>query len=659
MNFVFPQFLWALSVLAIPIIIHLFNFRKTTRIYFSNTRFLKQVKEETTQKRKLKQYLILASRLLFLLFLVLAFAQPFLPAQDQMTSGKNMVLYLDNSYSMSAQVEDKVRALDAGIGFVREIVNLFPADTRYQYITNDFAPYSNTFKSKTEIEDLLAQTRLSPVSRSFVEVKRRMGDLTGKDIFWISDFQKSTFQQEGLQADSANQWHLVPLSFNQSTNVFVDTVYLENPFSIGGEKNSIKLRLKNTGLIRKEGLITKLSINGIQSATAALDIEPNSVAETSFDLSSGMSGLNEAAISFSDFPVSFDNEFYLTLNFSSKIKVVEVKGKTTSNYVQRVYGNSNLFSFRSFDESNIDYSVLSLADLVVVNGLNKIDQGLSATLASRGEHLQLLLISGAEPDAASYNTILRYPFLTRIDNKEQVELDKPDFQNPFFANVFEEKSIILAMPKASKLLDWGDDRSAILKFKNGQPFLSRNKNAFIIACPIEKVFTDFYNQALFVPVMYRIAASGKRNENKTYYQTSESVITLRADSLLGEEPVRLIGQQEIVPAQRKMNDQLIMEIPKFAITPGFYNAIFQRDTLDLLAFNLDKAESVLDQYKGEEVKELLGGTENISLFQASSVEAFSDAIKERYLGTPLWKYAIVLALLFLLAEVLLIRFWKN
>ena len=658
MNFVFPQFLWALSAFCIPIIIHLFNFRKTTRVYFSNTRFLKQVKEETTQKRKLKQYLILASRLLFLLFLVLAFAQPFLPAREQMTTGKNMVIYLDNSYSMSAQMEEKVRALDAGIGFAKEIVNLFPADTRYKFITNDFAPFSNTFKSQTEIDDLLTQTRLSPVSRSFDEVKSRMGNLTGSDIFWISDFQKSTFSHS-QQVDSTNQWHMIPLTFNQSANVFVDTVYLENPFSIGGEKNSIKLKLKNTGLVKKEGLITKLSINGIQSATAAVDVEPNSVVETSFDLSSGLTGLNEAVISFSDFPVSFDNEFFLTLNFSNKIKVVEIKSKTTSNFVQRVYGNGNLFTFKSFDKDNVDYSVLSQADLVVVNGLNKIDAGLSASLASKGEHLQVLLISGAEPDIVSYKNIVRLALLKDEASKEQVELDKPDFQNPFFANVFEEKSVTLAMPKASRVLNWGNDRSAILKFKNGQPFLSRNGNVFIMACPLEKEFTDFYNQALFVPVMYRIAASGKRNENRAYYQTSESLITLRADSLLGEEPVRLIGKQEIVPAQRKMNDQLIMEIPKFAITPGFYNAIFQRDTLDLLAFNLDKAESILDQHKGEEVKELLGGGNNISLFQASSMETFSNDIKKRYLGTPLWKYAIVLALLFLLAEVLLIRFWKN
>src|SRR5882724_9371738 len=99
MSFGYPSFLWALLSLAIPIIIHLFNFRKTIRIYFSNTRFLKQVKEETTQKRRLKQFLVLTSRLLFLFFLVIAFAQPFLPAREQMASQRNIVIYLDNSLS--------------------------------------------------------------------------------------------------------------------------------------------------------------------------------------------------------------------------------------------------------------------------------------------------------------------------------------------------------------------------------------------------------------------------------------------------------------------------------------------------------------------------------------------------------------------------------
>src|SRR5688572_10062770 len=126
MTFLYPSFLWALAALSIPVLIHLFNFRKTTRIYFSNTRFLKLVKEVTTAKRRLKHYLILASRLLFLFFLILAFAQPLIPAREQMANNRSILLYVDNSQSMSAQLADKTRGLDAALSFAQNIVELFP-----------------------------------------------------------------------------------------------------------------------------------------------------------------------------------------------------------------------------------------------------------------------------------------------------------------------------------------------------------------------------------------------------------------------------------------------------------------------------------------------------------------------------------------------------
>ncbi|MFZ6010825.1 MAG: BatA domain-containing protein, partial [Bacteroidota bacterium] len=170
MSFVYPGFLWALTALSIPIIVHLFNFRKTIRVYFSNTRFLKQVKEETTQKRKLKQYLVLASRLLFLFFLIMAFAQPFLPATEQSAPGKNKTIYLDNSFSMTVPMEEKLRGIDAATLFAQQITEVFPPDTRYRLITNDFAPFSNSYKTKTELQDLLAQMRLSPISRTANEI---------------------------------------------------------------------------------------------------------------------------------------------------------------------------------------------------------------------------------------------------------------------------------------------------------------------------------------------------------------------------------------------------------------------------------------------------------------------------------------------------------
>ena len=68
MNFLFPTFLFGLSAIAIPIIIHLFNFRKYKKIYFTNVQFLKELKQESDSKSKLKEWIILLLRILAISF---------------------------------------------------------------------------------------------------------------------------------------------------------------------------------------------------------------------------------------------------------------------------------------------------------------------------------------------------------------------------------------------------------------------------------------------------------------------------------------------------------------------------------------------------------------------------------------------------------------
>jgi hypothetical protein len=664
MSFLYPSFLWALGVLSVPIIIHLFNFRRTKKIYFSNTRFLKQVKEATTAKRRLKHYLILASRLLALLFLVLAFAQPVIPAREQLGSDRNITLYIDNSLSMSAQLKNKTKALDAAIQFSQDIVQAFPPDTHYKLVTNDFAPFSNSYKAKAETLDLLTELRLSPVSRTLQEVKDRIrnADNSAKEIFLISDFQKSTAGTPFLQdKDSLYRWHLVPLTYGNLSNVFVDSAYLDNPFSSNGEKNILRVKVRNDGKRDVDQLNLKLTINNIQAATVSVNVPQGGISEAAFDLATGLKGHNKAKISFNDFPVNFDNEFFLALNFTDKIRILEIKNTTQATPIEKVFGNKQVFNYTGYAVGNFNYSLLQHADLVVVNGLNNIESSL--LLALRGyldDFGTVLFIPGDKPDETSYRKFLQLT-VSSLQKTETTELDHPDFNNPFFENVFEEKSVSLAMPKANPVINWGPDRSAILRFKTDQPFLSLHNQKgklYTMAAPLLNAYTDFYNNALFVPVMYRIAASGKKNESRLYYTLNENFITLSVDSLKGEESLRLVGDQEIVPSQRKVSDRIFLDIPKFSINQGFYNVVAAKDTISLLAFNLNKTESYMDQYTGAGVKKLLGDGDNISLFDTSSPDTFSNEIKARYLGELLWKYAIMLTLLFILIEILLIRFLK-
>ncbi|HPS63841.1 MAG TPA: BatA domain-containing protein, partial [Bacteroidales bacterium] len=105
MQFVYPWFLLALGTLAIPILIHLFNFRRYKKVWFTNVQFLKEIQQETRKQSRLRQFLILMARLLAFACLVLAFSQPYIPApgQQQRIKGPRAVsIYIDNSFSMEA-----------------------------------------------------------------------------------------------------------------------------------------------------------------------------------------------------------------------------------------------------------------------------------------------------------------------------------------------------------------------------------------------------------------------------------------------------------------------------------------------------------------------------------------------------------------------------
>jgi len=102
MQFLYPAFLFALFFLAIPLLIHLFNFRRYQQVYFSNVQFLKEIQEQQSSRKNLKERLILAARMLAIAFLVFAFAKPYIPGQNAANAGKQQAIsiFVDNSYSM-------------------------------------------------------------------------------------------------------------------------------------------------------------------------------------------------------------------------------------------------------------------------------------------------------------------------------------------------------------------------------------------------------------------------------------------------------------------------------------------------------------------------------------------------------------------------------
>jgi hypothetical protein len=671
MSFLYPQLLFGLLALSIPIIVHLFNFRRTKKVYYSSTHFLQLVKEASTSKLKLKHLLILLSRLLFIFFLVIAFAQPFLPARQKGLDSSQVHIYLDNSLSMSSQVGTDYRALDAGIAFINELVLLFPQGTQYNYMTNDFSSSSSEFKSSTELSDLTTETNFSGNARNFGEVWSRLESRISetdnqnqlrKEVFWISDFQKSTAGEIGLSdMDSTIRINVFPLEFEASSNLFIDSVYFDNPFLLGNEKVVLSVLITNSGNVDAEDVPIKIFLNEVQASNASVNVPAFSSITQTFDLGFNLESTNTGRINIEDYPVTFDNDFFFMIDLGKKVSVMEIKSSSEITAIQSVYGNETLFDFVSYSFTNIDYSQINQTDLVVLNELESIDPSLTILLGNFLENGGTLVVIPSEnPDLNSYQSLMGSRRLTRMDSLYRQTLSTPDLDNPFYRNVFEEQQSNIAMPEATQVISWGMDRTAILQFRSGIPFLSRyaqSGSTYWFSGPLDDNSSGFQNHAVFVPVMYKIAFGSKNIDNSLYQSVDAGAIKLVVDSINQNTIVKLEGKEsEFIPSQRITSGSLYIELPPENIDPGFYRVMAEDRELTTLAFNYNTKESRLDQYSLNELDTIFAGSGNINTFSAKSESEFTSTLRKQYKGTPLWKYALLLALVFLLSEVLLIRF---
>ncbi|MDF9795745.1 hypothetical protein OKW21_001008 [Catalinimonas alkaloidigena] len=722
MSFVYPQFLWGLLALSIPIIIHLFNFRRTKKVYFSNTFFLRNVKETTTSKLKVKHLLILLARLLFITFLVLTFAQPFLPGKESADSGNNaekmVYIYMDNSLSMSSELSSNARAIDQGVNYIEEILALYPRNTQYKFLTNEFGNFSRVPKSSDELSELIAEVELSGVIRSGSEILNKIqSDISSSafgqetdaqaDIYVISDFQRSTFgDPEAFTEDTTHNIKLVPISSSFESNVFVDSIYLANPFVLADEANELAVTLKNDGNEDITDQIVRLLINEEQVASASLNIPSDASGTVRFSLNFPLQQNNRSQIVFDDYPVTFDNEFYFTLNLGDKISVLEIKSEQLSvqdsSSVAKVYANKSIFDLQSFGVGNLDYSLIESSDLIVMNEIgNTGDEANRAVIPylreyiSQGGHIMFIPPSSGDISLLSEITGNTGISAERIVVPDSVDVDRPplanlDMANPFYDGMFEGETENFVMPYAEKILQHNLQGEALLNYRTGEPYLLNLSKRYIMAengssdqisffsTPLRDPVTNIHRHAIFVPVMYRLASRSKSMNNQLYYYVDNPVIALETASFNNESSdeqsdgpdrrylYKLIREgEEVIPSQRMISGRLLMEIPQGVIQAGFYELVRVEESasgegnpepLTTLSFNIDENESLIMQYDVSDLEDIFENSANVNIYEAENVEAFAGMIRSEQTNTALWKYTLLMALLCLLTEILLIRF---
>ena len=103
MSFLTPLFLLGLAALAVPVLIHLTQRERKSVVEFPSLMFLRKIPYESVQRRRIRDWLLLALRLAAIALIVTAFARPFLRGSDLAAApggARDIVVLLDRSYSM-------------------------------------------------------------------------------------------------------------------------------------------------------------------------------------------------------------------------------------------------------------------------------------------------------------------------------------------------------------------------------------------------------------------------------------------------------------------------------------------------------------------------------------------------------------------------------
>jgi len=639
MQFKHPELLYALFLLLIPIIIHLFQLRRFQKVDFTNVAFLKKVTIQTRKSSQLKKWLTLLMRLLALACIIFAFAQPFTASKTALNTKKETVLYIDNSFSMEAKGA-KGSLLQRTL---QEVYEQVQGTEKINWFTNSSTHKGvrlQDFKSEV-LKTPFTQTQLTPT-----QILLKANQLFSNDpeatkrLVIISDFQqKSAFpeQEATIQVDAV---HLKPLG---TANISIDSVFIVSKNTAGLQ---LKAQVSAQGEVPSSVPVSLFQDSNLIAKTAA-DFSDNTRTTVTFDVehTNGFKGV----IQINDASLSYDNVLYFSLNASEKIKVLSIN-EANANFLERIFGNDE-FEYIQQTFRNLNYNIIPTQNFIVLNELKEIPASLTTALQSFVSNGgSVFVIPSEESDLTSYNSLLSSLGMGSFSEKntQEKKITQIVFDHPLYRDVFEKRVVNFQYPKVNHYFSTSSNAATALKFEDGSPFLFQRNNVYVSTAAYNDVNTNFKNSPLIVPTLYNMAQQSL-SLPKLYYQIGKQnkfsvPISLPKDAILTLRD----STERFIPLQQTKANQVNITTSEMPNRAATYTIEKENDFLQWVSFNNDRTESVL-QYADP------NNWAGVTVYD--TVEELFDTIRKDNNINSFWKWFVIFALLFLLLEMLILKFY--
>lgn len=641
MQFRHPEILYFLSLLVIPILVHLFQLRRFKKEYFTNVRFLKELSIQTRKSSRIKKWLLLATRLLLLACVIIAFSQPFFKATDSKSITNEMYIILDNSFSMQAKGQKGELLRRA----VEDLLRHAPESRTFSLVTNTETFWNTDIKSiQKELQNLKYSATPFELDNLLAKVNARKSPFS-KDIIVITDAAGLDEKQLKGINKGAGTYFIVPES-EQKNNVSVDSVYLDqatdNFYEIGVKLSSYGEQDREVPIaLYNNGKLTAKTVAKFDSAKKTMNF---TIPKADFN----------GFVSVTDDGLAYDNELYFSISKPQKTNVISIGDAAKSGFLSKIYTQGE-FNFANFALQSLDYNLIEKQDVVVLNELPEIPQALQTTLkafAQKGGNI--VLIPSLQSTPANLNAFLSGFGGLQFRSLEQREklVTKIAFNHPLYASVFEKKIDNFQYPKANASFAIAASPAPVLSFDDQGAFLTAISNAvsnvYVFTAPISAGNSNFQNSPLIVPTFYNMAQNAQKTGVLALTIGNSRPFVL--DARLAKDEIVEVRNNDakFIPVQQSLNNKVKLTFNDYPQQAGNFGVFNKEILLRNIGFNYSRTEGNLTPNTT-----LLSGYNVID-----SVESVFDALQQDRTSNDIWKWFVVLALLFLTTELLIQKFVK-
>ncbi|MDQ2180645.1 BatA domain-containing protein [Marinifilum sp. D714] len=668
-HFLHPNYLWFLFILLIPIIIHLFNFKRYKKIFFSNLRFLQNLNTENKRKSKLKNLLVLLLRMLALACIIIAFAQPYIPISGKNLSNKNNELiniYLDNSFSMNGKTE-KGNALEVAKNHAFELIKSLPDYAKIRIYSNDIQHYSTSLNKNqaiARIQEIAPSPNPLKLSKTLANI-RLDSPFEKSQVYVLSDFQKSQADLEKLQKDSILNVDFVHFRLQATNNLVLDSCWFERPIHFTGPQKELSVKISNHSNKDLKKIPIQLTVNDSLKTVGSIDINKNSSQITQLRYSDSQSGIIQAKLSIEDYPITYDNSLYFSYKTNNVNQILSINQISENQYINTLFASDKNFKIKNINKAQLHNETFSIYQLIVLNEIEDIESGFKQSLQmylQNGGNVLFIPNKKVETSVNLFLSDVLAPNYLEIDSTQQ-RISRIETKANLYQDVFQHMKDNARLPDIYKYYKLSSPNNPTLESiwltAGSEQLFTKIQygkgQLYQFSMNLKREWTNLITHPILVPTLINLSKTST-NSGKIYHQIGKNNTIELISSFISnsDEQFHIKNEQigiDIIPLRiNSSNHSTQLRVVDQLRVSENYVVTLNDSILQTCSFNYPRNESEISYYEKQEIETKIKALhENYSVISSEKMK-LSELNNEKREGRQYWRIFILLALTFFVTE---------